>query len=101
MATKSFTVCDRCGEVKRETNHWWQATVYRRYNITPDRFENCLVITSLENTLPASQELGLQEFEQRQALCGERCVGLATTTFMRTGRLVEEKRDGQVRTVEG
>ena len=96
MGEQLMTICDRCGAVKRETNHWWRVTIYRRYDINLDKFENCLAIIPFDATFPATTELRVQESEPRQAVCGAQCLFGAVADFMLNGSITKEKRGGKI-----
>jgi hypothetical protein len=59
-------VCDECGAVKKEANHWWQAQIDRLVVLAP--IELALI--------PADGAVNLD-------LCSESCVQKTVSKYMR------------------
>jgi hypothetical protein len=64
--TRVVTICDSCGEERKESNHWWL--------IYPND-EDELVIQPLKH-------IGTRTSIKEKHLCGESCVIKAVSDFM-------------------
>jgi hypothetical protein len=71
MARKELVVCDNCGTVKGETNHWWQLYV--------EHSDPMFTLPQAMLILP-SEDMRLPPWNkgERYDLCGDSCISEVT-----------------------
>jgi len=80
---KTQTICDVCGAVKKETNHWWNVEV-----ISADIVESCFGGKTIVTLAIRAYDREVARGDAKDA-CGEKCVTVLVSRFMATGSLEE------------